>query len=509
MSQENQVAIRDVVGTLVSSFEEIEQEMVNAVQEVRDAHQRLADVHSRMTSYANPDQNPYRLSGRYNGSWVTSILDSLYSSVDNEHIRKYVHAHFWSHAYSALGLREMMNQRQRYEYLKINTEGLPMFRENPDFEGTPYAMVPPVVSEDSVEQILSGLMSNARAMMLEGLAEAFSKLSPLFKSHDTFCMKSRIILDYMHGSDGYAKYRSVEQFFDIDRAARAVLGKIPPREETLAVIYGSLLEKAKCEGFPQVAEKGPWKVRIFKKGTVHVYMEDSFRRKLNKLLAEYYGYSLGHEREDHEEDLLEKDRETVDLGPTLDFFPTPKPVVDKMLDKAGLYRRKSFAYRTDEQWQKILDGRKHLKCLEPSAGAGGIAKFLAEESNHVDCYELDPERAASLRSQGIYQNVDCLDFLKVDPPLDPEFGYNIVLMNPPFGKKSAITHVYHAFKFLKQGGVLVSVMDAGTLYREDKYTNQFRKWVREQKGSFSDLPPRSFSPVGTNVNTILVRIQKG
>jgi hypothetical protein len=403
-----------------------------------------------------------------------------------------------------------MNDKQRKEYLKINTEGLPMFREHPDFKDTEFALIPPAVTEASVRQILQNLMQNARSLMLEGLANAFSNLSPLFKSHDTFCMKSRIIMNYMHDSSGYFRSNWREPLLDVDRAARNILGQDMPEEHQLQHMYKEMLSKARQEGFPQYREAGPWRIRIFKKGTVHIYIQNDFRQKLNKLLAEYYGYSLGsNQDDDFEEDLLEKKREVVALGPTLDFFPTPAAVVKKMADLTYLSDRDVYAKMPDEVWQTRVDMRKKLRCLEPSAGLGHIAKNLARWSDKVDCFELDPNRAAALKAQGIYRSVQCCDFLQQEPPTNKDFGYDRIHANPPFGGKRAITHVYHAAKFLAPYGVLVSVMYAGTLNRNDKYTTQFRDWVSKHDGRFFDLPAKSFASVGTNVNTILVVIGAG
>jgi hypothetical protein len=51
-------------------------------------------------------------------------------------------------------------------------------------------------------------------------------------------------------------------------------------------------------------------------------------------------------------------------------------------------------------------------------------------------------------------------------------------------------------------------MSAGMEFRETRKAIAFRKLIEGMKGKFSDLPPGSFSEVGTNVNTCILRVRK-
>lgn len=81
-------------------------------------------------------------------------------------------------------------------------------------------------------------------------------------------------------------------------------------------------------------------------------------------------------------------------------------------------------------------------------------------------------------------------------------------MNPPFENLQDIDHVMHSFKFLKEGGRLVSVMSASPFFRSDKKCVAFRAWLDMLGAEVEDLPEQSFKASGTNVNTKLVAIQK-
>ncbi|AVZ70898.1 SAM-dependent methyltransferase [Streptomyces lunaelactis] len=163
------------------------------------------------------------------------------------------------------------------------------------------------------------------------------------------------------------------------------------------------------------------------------------------------------------------------------YFPTPTPVVEEMLSLAELEAG-------------------HL-VLEPSAGRGAIAHRVAEFCS-VNCIELLEENAKALTAAGLVRSVEVGDFLEIDP----EPRYDRVLMNPPFAKQADIAHVRHALKFLRPGGLLVSVMSAGVTFRSNRATADFRDLVDELGGTITRLPDDAFKESGTGVRTVLVAI---
>lgn len=115
------------------------------------------------------------------------------------------------------------------------------------------------------------------------------------------------------------------------------------------------------------------------------------------------------------------------------FFPTPKPVIDQMLEIVSLE-----------------DG---MLILEPSAGLGDIIHQVKLRCNcTIDAYEVNHSLCNILKMKGYHAEQQ--DFLTVKP--QPK--YELVLMNPPFERKGGVRHVLHAAEFLKPGGVLVAVV---------------------------------------------------
>ncbi len=166
------------------------------------------------------------------------------------------------------------------------------------------------------------------------------------------------------------------------------------------------------------------------------------------------------------------------------FFPTPKDVVGKMLEKADI--------APDE------------KVLEPSAGKGNIADEIKSKypDNVLDVVEWNGSLNELLTEKG--HNVVGNDFLQISEK------YDKIVMNPPFEKGQDIDHIKHAYSLLNDGGRVVCIMSEGPFYRSDKKATEFREWLDSLGGVSEKLPDGSFknSERSTGVNTRLVVIDK-
>ena len=178
------------------------------------------------------------------------------------------------------------------------------------------------------------------------------------------------------------------------------------------------------------------------------------------------------------------------------FFPTPPELAKRVIEECGVSARH--------------------KVLEPSAGHGALVGAALEAgADSVFAVELLAENCNFLRSNFGADLVDLHqgDFLQVLPPerrSNPQdrsvHTFDRVVMNPPFAKRADIDHVLHAYKFLRQGGRLVSIMSAGVSFRQDHKTEAFRQFIYENGGTIEPLPEGSFKVSGTMVNTVLVTV---
>lgn len=175
------------------------------------------------------------------------------------------------------------------------------------------------------------------------------------------------------------------------------------------------------------------------------------------------------------------------------YFPTPAVIVDRMIELADL-------------------DRKHL-ILEPSAGQGHISdeicKHTGLHTHEIMVCETLPENRHILNEKGYV--VEHLDFMGFAEECNAnDINFDRIIMNPPFSPKQAdIDHVTTAYNLLAPGGILVTIMSVGVLFRENKKTVEFREKIMELHGTYLDrLPAGAFKESGTMVNTILLRLEK-
>jgi hypothetical protein len=169
------------------------------------------------------------------------------------------------------------------------------------------------------------------------------------------------------------------------------------------------------------------------------------------------------------------------------YFPTPAPIVEQLIDLAGIVPR--------------------MTVLEPSAGRGNISNELIKRGCHVCVFEMLPENRKVLEvapgelEPFLYPEPDFMKF-------DPGQIFDAVVMNPPFEKQADIDHVNKAYGHLKPGGRLVSVMAAGITFREDKKARGLRELIENSGGEIIPLPEGAFKESGTMVRTVIAVIPK-
>jgi len=163
------------------------------------------------------------------------------------------------------------------------------------------------------------------------------------------------------------------------------------------------------------------------------------------------------------------------------FFPTPEPLVKRMLDLA-----------------QIKDGDR---VLEPSAGSGSIADAVREAhpDASLDVVEIAPLLRELLTAKG--HNLVGRDFLEVRGRWDK------IVMNPPFERMQDVDHVRHAYDLLSSGGRAVSIISASPFFRNDKKAREFREWLSGVGYTQIELGPGALAP-HTNVNACIVVLNK-
>lgn len=178
------------------------------------------------------------------------------------------------------------------------------------------------------------------------------------------------------------------------------------------------------------------------------------------------------------------------------FFPTPEPVIERMFQLV---------------YPLMNDAKdNYRRVLEPSAGKGDILDLYGTSTADLNCCEINPTLRKILRAKG-YQVISD-DFFNIKAETHGKF--DLIIQNPPFEKGEDIDHVYHAYRLLQPGGVLVSIMSEGPFFREDKKAVNFRSWIDNiiERVYIEKLDPGAFKGKGsfrqTGVNCRILTIKK-
>lgn len=390
--------------------------------------------------------------------------------------RRVVDTRVWSHLVTMTDLEKLMDKTAKDQLRQqLMTE-------------------PPEVTAENVLATLQQFAIDSKTIFARGIATCFSALDRRFRSHDGWKIGSRVILSRAFDEWGhwnhYLNHR--DTLHDIERVFAVLDGDgVPTPYAGIAAAIDRQRQRGMSPHQTEV-DSDFFKIRIYKNGNAHVWFKrDDLVDKVNQLLGDYYGGNAIPEDREAEPD-TGLDRPKTALAKNLAFFPSPAAVVADVIKRAELYR---------------ADGDPPLRILEPSAGTGSLAAAaVAAKAGVVDCIEVDPKRADDLWHAGIYGRVLPVDFLAVKP--ETTGLYDRVIMNPPFDRERDIDHVMHALSFLKPDGRLVAVMSAGTEYRETRKAIAFRALMAKMRARFRDLPEGSFSSVGTNVNTVILTVNK-
>ena len=351
---------------------------------------------------------------------------------------------------------------------------------------------PPEVTVENVYATLERFVAEADTIWKRGLANSFSKLDRRFRSHTGWKIGSRVIIDRAFDEWGHWSFRSNHQdtILDIERAFFLLdERKQPPHYAGIIHQIDEVRRQGpRLTAFRSMIETEYVRLKVYKNGNAHLWFQrDDLVRKANLVLADYYGEVLADDMDQGDESGLHRAKTTP--AKFYGHFPTPPAAAHEVMRAASIFPP------YDRRPEPLL-------VLEPSAGAGNLARQAVEAGGLVDCVEIQPHLAQQLQASRCYRRVTEGDFL-LQPPRPV---YDRILMNPPFDQERDIDHVMHAMQFLKPDGLLVAIMSAGTEWRETKKARAFRDYMGTRKASWRDLPPGSFSEVGTNVNTVIVRV---
>lgn len=408
---------------------------------VTEYKQKTASLTDEIKAFANAEAQINNATQVIGGFTAESIITRSYPSESAG--QRILLSSAWQAIYIRLGLDNVFSAEDKRKFQQSLTKPAPLTLEN-------------------LQSTFGKYWENPRYYILKGLAEAFCKLDKFYKSHSNFGvgvnkLPKRVILKHF---SGYSTWGS-DHLKDICEAMLQVTG-----EQKLTREESNEIQKyrTRIEDF-ELSRLG-LSIKMFMNGNAHVHFSPRALNVVNDALHEFYGAVLPDAHEKGEK------AQSTAVSKDLQFYRTPKAVVDRVIESVYL--------------------PKGATVLEPSCGDGAILDGLLKAGYQCSGIEYHAGRALEARAKG--HSVLTANFLDTAP--DPV--YDAVVMNPPFYGKHYLKHIEHALKFVKPGGVLISILPASDWYEHKKITGQWH-----------DLPIGSFKESGTNVNTgfVIARVK--
>lgn len=203
--------------------------------------------------------------------------------------------------------------------------------------------------------------------------------------------------------------------------------------------------------------------------------------QLQDALAELIDYRTGKRAEDP---IKAAERALVGTKPGIDFFPTPPPLAQRMVQLAG-----------------IQPGER---VLEPSAGKGDIADAILAAGGKVDAVEMSQTLRKVLEAKR--HTVVGTDF----EAFDSHDQYDAIVMNPPWSGGADVRHVMRAYGMVKPGGRLVALMSMHPSFAQDKASQAFRAWMEHMGATAEKIPASDFASqwMSGGIPSWLVHVEK-
>lgn len=403
-------------------------------------------------------------------------------------------ATFWSSAISLTKTMDVFSAQKRNEWNEMINK-----MKTPPFE------------KKVVIDTLVDLMHNRDQFFSEKVEGVFRNLSRHHKTNSRMGFTERMIIEYCISSYDYLSHDQMNYVSDL-RACISIL-----RNEGNIASYMTYQD---VQNIMHAGNYGKWhdfdggafRLRIYKKGTVHVEIHPDISWKLNKVLAALHPTAIASEhieapKKKFKEFALHNDVMPMDLRHALNDLirvhyragsddslcifnlsdhktkPDVRQKVESVLsymggiDKQGIWHfdynvrnvlielvrtgvmpeQVSYQYYPTPEGLSALvndlaEVDDHHSVLEPSAGMGNLVDGLYDKAR-ITCVEISKQHCLVLKEKGFGDVIEG-DFLAQE-----NLGlFDRVLLNPPFSEGRAEAHLIKAFEHVKAGGVLVAVL---------------------------------------------------
>ena len=171
------------------------------------------------------------------------------------------------------------------------------------------------------------------------------------------------------------------------------------------------------------------------------------------------------------------------------FSYAPHEVLHRIVISGCLPDRVSHQfYATPERLARMCADMAQIgerdEILEPSAGQGGLARFLPLD--RTTCVEISPLHVAILKAKG-HTAIEA-DFLAWAGGTSRRWSR--IVMNPPFSEGRAMAHLETAASLLAGGGRIVAILPASLRGRDDLLPGLAHSWSPVYENEFPGTSAR-------------------
>ena len=393
----------------------------------------------------------------------------------------------------------------------------------------------PPFEADSVKATVETLLSQRAQYLAERVDGLFRILSGEHVTNAPQAFGKRMIISYMLTGYGSLCSDRANYVHDLRCVIAKFMGRDAPNARITHNDLGAIHSGGR-HGEWHSFDGGAFKLRLYKKGTAHMEIHPDMAWRPNSVLAWMYPLAIPPEfrqkpakaSKQHDLDLdLVSYKTLMEIregrlnrqGNELFFSEPAKPAAASVLQYLGGVPEGRFVWAFDYdvegvlaelQRTGVLPERKshqyyptpeglaekaaelaqiggHDTVLEPSAGQGGIAKFLP--TDRTTCVEISRLHCAVLESRGY--KAECADFLIWGSGRQ----FDRIILNPPFSDGRATDHVRRAASMLAANGRLVAILPAS--YRG-------KNVVEGMEHEWSEVFPGEFKGSGVSVAILVL-----
>jgi hypothetical protein len=422
---------------------------------------------------------------------------------------KSLETEYWNKALRLTDVLDYMPQKRRDDW----NISMSAWKQHGYQEGkNPEKDLPPF-EENIVRDTLQNLLMMRTQFFSERVDGIFRSLSGSHVTNQPEGFSKRMIINHALDAYSYPNYKIAGVINDL----RSVVAKFMGRDDLKFDASTSLLYTLKRMYGEWVPLDGnSLKIKLFKKGTVHLEVHPDMAWRLNSILANLYPMAIPSqfrvkpERKQKSYELIQKPLpfavlEMLPTSPHKELDSNSKSIivpntlvissygrdkqlvaeVESVLESIGGVKQTKGYFLFDYEPSSIISEIKLMGCipnfksfqyyptpteladkvieladiqethsvLEPSAGQGNLVDTI-EDKSRITCIEVSLLHSKILEEKGFNViNEDFLEHSKIDIKV-----YDRIIMNPPFSEGRWQSHLLAAYNKLNRNGKLVAIL---------------------------------------------------